>query len=125
MPFATVCPRSSAPFYIVSYYIKCVTTSWTYSCNFLNKTGHYFLDIQYVQILIQFCFSSDPFYIVTYSIKWVTNFWTHSNSEIVAHVNRNICLRHLIRSRAVTNRIFFSEKTYLPFCVRNIFLDTS
>ena len=32
------------------------------------------------------------------------------NSEIVAHVKSNlcslICLRHLIRSRAVTNRIF-------------------
>ena len=25
----TVCPRSSDPFYIVSYYIKWVTTSWT------------------------------------------------------------------------------------------------
>ena len=25
----TVCPRSSDTFYIVSYYIKCVTTSWT------------------------------------------------------------------------------------------------
>ena len=27
----TVCPRSSDQFYIVSYYIKCVTISWTYS----------------------------------------------------------------------------------------------
>ena len=27
----TVCPRSSATFYIVTYYIKWVTTSWTYS----------------------------------------------------------------------------------------------
>ena len=27
----TVCPRSSDPFYIVSRYIKRVTTSWTYS----------------------------------------------------------------------------------------------
>ena len=26
----TVCPRSSDPFYIVSYYIKWVTASWTY-----------------------------------------------------------------------------------------------
>ena len=26
-----VCPRSSDPFYIVSYYVKCVTTSWSYS----------------------------------------------------------------------------------------------
>ena len=27
----TVCPESSDPFYIVSYYIKWVTTSWTHS----------------------------------------------------------------------------------------------
>ena len=27
----TLCPRSSYPFYIVSYYVKWVTTSWTYS----------------------------------------------------------------------------------------------
>ena len=27
----TICPGSSNPFYIVTYYIKCVTTSWTYS----------------------------------------------------------------------------------------------
>ena len=27
----TVCPRSSDPFYIISYYIKWVTTSWTNS----------------------------------------------------------------------------------------------
>ena len=27
----TMCPRSSDPFYIVSYYIKWVTTSWTHS----------------------------------------------------------------------------------------------
>ena len=28
---SAVCPRSSVPFDIVSYYIKCVTTSWTQS----------------------------------------------------------------------------------------------
>ena len=27
----TACPRSIYPFYIVCYYIKWVTTSWTYS----------------------------------------------------------------------------------------------
>ena len=30
-----VCPRSNGPFHIVSYYIKCVTTSWTRSSNYL------------------------------------------------------------------------------------------
>ena len=32
----TVCPGSSDPFYIVTYYIKWVTTSWTHSTNFTN-----------------------------------------------------------------------------------------
>ena len=35
----TICPRSSDPFYIVSYYIKWVTTFWTYSkskCNLIR-----------------------------------------------------------------------------------------
>ena len=27
----TVCPRSSDSFYIVSYYVKCVTTFWSYN----------------------------------------------------------------------------------------------
>ena len=27
---STICPGSSDPFYIVSYYMKLVTTSWTY-----------------------------------------------------------------------------------------------
>ena len=27
----TVCSKSSDPFYVVTYYIKWVTTSWTYS----------------------------------------------------------------------------------------------
>ena len=47
------------------------------------------------------------------------------NSEIGAHVRSNlcylICLRHLIRSRAVTNRISISEKTYFALYVRNMF----
>merc|ERR1740128_412471 len=29
--FTTVCPRSSYPFYIVIYYSKWVTTSWTHT----------------------------------------------------------------------------------------------
>ena len=32
----TVCPKSSDPFHIISYYIKWVTTSWTHST--LNAT---------------------------------------------------------------------------------------
>ena len=35
----TVCPGGSVPFYIVSYYIKWVTTSWTYSTRRKIKIG--------------------------------------------------------------------------------------
>ena len=52
------------------------------------------------------------------TMKFVENFVMvlilNFNSVIGAHVRSNlyhfICLRHLIRSRAVTNRIFFSPK---------------
>ena len=37
----TVCPRSSDPFYIVSYYIKWVTTSWSYSM-FNYQKGYWY-----------------------------------------------------------------------------------
>ena len=33
--YDTVCPRSSDPFYTVNFYIKWVTTSWTYSILYL------------------------------------------------------------------------------------------
>ena len=33
----TVCPGSSGPLYIVSYYIKWVTTSWTYSTKYCES----------------------------------------------------------------------------------------
>ena len=34
----TMCPRSSGPFYVVTYYIKWYTTSWTYSMSNMNFT---------------------------------------------------------------------------------------
>ena len=47
------------------------------------------------------------------------------NQEISMHERSNLsyltCLRHLNRSRAVTNRIITYEKAYLPSCVRNMF----
>ena len=36
----TICPGSSDPFYVVNYYIKRVTTSWTYS-RFLGQNNIY------------------------------------------------------------------------------------
>ena len=41
--YDTVCPRSSDPIYIVSYYIKWVTTSWTYSIHQGIKTKNYII----------------------------------------------------------------------------------
>ena len=35
---ATICPGSSDPLYIVTYYIKCVTTAWTHSMYLENTT---------------------------------------------------------------------------------------
>ena len=43
----TACPRSSDPFYVVTYYIKWVTSSWTHS-KLHHEMGHYFLDTQYL-----------------------------------------------------------------------------
>ena len=37
----TVCPGSSDPFNIIGYYIKWVTTSWTYSIIIVCKLGNY------------------------------------------------------------------------------------
>ena len=33
----TVCPKSNAPFYIVTYCTKWVTTSWTYSIYYICR----------------------------------------------------------------------------------------
>ena len=33
----TVCPGSSDPFYVVTYYIQWITTSWTYSMYVYEK----------------------------------------------------------------------------------------
>jgi len=35
-----MCPRSSDPFYILSYYIKWVTTSWTHSTLSISYSGN-------------------------------------------------------------------------------------
>ena len=43
----TVCPGSSDPFYVVTYYIKRVTTSWTYSI-YLEFGLKILLDIWYL-----------------------------------------------------------------------------
>ena len=37
--FLIICQRSSDPFYIIAYYIKWVTTSWTFSMNIFFRGG--------------------------------------------------------------------------------------
>ena len=48
----TVCPRSSDPFYIVTYYIKWVTTSWTHS---LDKQRRKILTVVRLSIIFHSC----------------------------------------------------------------------
>ena len=72
-----MCPRRSDPLYVVSYYIKSVTSSWTYSSikNVSLLLGH-----TYILLVLTYTIcpgSSDPFYKVSYYIKWVTTSWTH------------------------------------------------
>ena len=47
---STICPRSSYPLYIVTYYINCVTTSWPHS-KLLHQMSQDFLDKQYAPAL--------------------------------------------------------------------------
>ena len=76
-------PRSSDPFYIASYYIKWVTTSWETIEERFNQFLCCTLAILFCATLIEHTVcpgSSDPFYIVSHYIKWVTTSWTHSTS---------------------------------------------
>ena len=53
----TVCPTSSDPFYIVSYYIRWVTTSWTYStstCMSNLDDKCFFFSTKYLEIYVVF-----------------------------------------------------------------------
>ena len=49
----TICSRRSDPFYIVSYYIKWVTTSWTYSSIHYTVCTIYFLFFFIVFLIIK------------------------------------------------------------------------
>ena len=101
-----MCQKSSDPFHIASYYIKWVTTSWTYS---MSKLSNLFLLAQYKKkgrtswtLSILLC-SSDPFYIVSYYIKWITTSWTFSICLIIETLipdkKLNICFAMLNADR--------------------------
>ena len=54
MQLHTVCPRSSDPFYVVTYYVKWVTTSWTYSI--IHDVFFYGLSLVFCVICIVYVF---------------------------------------------------------------------
>ena len=75
-----MCPRSSDPFYLASYYIKWVTTFWSHSTKRLWVIG---VDLGRSDVNITLCSrSSDLFHKVTNLKYWVTTSWkrTHSNA---------------------------------------------
>ena len=60
----TVCQRSTYPFYIFSYYIKWVTTSWAYSItNAVDSSGQnmrLFVNLGYVKsVRVCLCFAKN------------------------------------------------------------------
>ena len=78
---STVCPRCSDPLYIVTYYIKCVTTSWKHMYE-----GKFFIHISCLTMLIKIlkfegthiwgCRSSPPpqDMVLSSQLAWVLNF---------------------------------------------------
>ena len=50
----TICPRSSDPFYKVSYYIKWVTTSWTHSTSQMFSGTYQVLETKFrIHLLVE------------------------------------------------------------------------
>ena len=59
--YYTVCPGSSDPFYILTYYIKWIPTSWTDGINSTEKKIHYdFFCIYRIQIFQCFAHRTVP-----------------------------------------------------------------
>ena len=74
----TVCPRSSDPFYVVTYYIKWVATSWTYSM-FIN-----FLVVTRKESMLSSIHSN--------ALKWSTQLiWAELYRKPVQHVREVHC----------------------------------
>ena len=64
--YSTVCPRSSGPFYVVTYNIKWVTTSWTHSTTHTTvstvcpRSSNPFQIVSYIKLSTVCPGSSDP-----------------------------------------------------------------
>ena len=111
-----MCPGSSDPLYIVTYYIKWVTTSGTHSSivqglqgiaskMYVNRKLEGYAALQCFAFL-----SCDRFSYLAKPVKAMV-FISDGNSGIGAHVRRGFgyylrCFRLLLRSKAVTNPIF-------------------
>ena len=52
--YITVCPRSSCPFYMVTYYMKWVATSWTYGMIVFSMNKFGILRVSFCSFLTKF-----------------------------------------------------------------------
>ena len=91
MSFYTICPRSVDPFFIVTYYIKWIKTSWTYSTGvriykfYLHIYYHYRHMVQ-VHLRYNIRLYSDTFTIVERRENNIVYIRSLSQSEHLAHV---------------------------------------
>mgnify|MGYP007023201260 CR=1 FL=1 len=77
----TVCPRSSYPFYLVSYYMKWVTTSWTFSSLYSFYVVNY--DLKLVKTSRAYTVwprSLHP--VISYCLKWAKTSGTYRRRHI-------------------------------------------
>ena len=83
------------------------------------------MDTQYIKLRFLAFYHLEILILIHEMFIFATLLILDGISEIGAYVRSNlcylICLRHLNRSREVTNSIFLSEKTYFPSCVHTIF----
>ena len=96
----TICPRSSYPFYIVSYYIKWVTTSWTHSTGSATN---------FTDISLLFClFLWDKY--ISLSEHNLTN-WEGVNKDYTAPLS---CCILALRLQYCQSFVSFNGHMYLP-----------
>ena len=75
----TICPRSTYPFRVVTYYVKWDTTSWTHS---LYKYSYMMAFIPVIQKL-----TPDP---VPLKIKWIFSMDLTKNATTNLHESKNL-----------------------------------
>ena len=88
-----MCPRSSDPFHLVSYYIKWAPTSWTYSItleNYDDKTKG--IDMAHIIIMNaqKYIFENNVILCTFMNFLWPTNFFSSSQYSIYNCVYKNL-----------------------------------